>query len=229
MQSVIPLYIGADPRESAGLHVFIQSVMDSSSAPVAFIPLHKPMLEGFDGQRDGTNAFIYSRFLVPHLQHYEGWALFADGSDMVCLEDIKTLWAMRDDRFAVQVVKHDYKTKHARKYLGTSMEAKNEDYPRKNWSSLILWNCGHRANRRLTPELVQESPGSFLHRFQWLADDQIGELPAEWNVLVLEQDTGGASLLHHTLGIPGFNHYQHCDASEHWHRAMKKVAHVENG
>lgn len=229
MKQVIPLYIGADPRESAGLHVFIQSVMGRSRSPVAFVPLHKPMLEGFDGQRDGTNAFIYSRFLVPHLQRYEGWAIFADGSDMVAVDDIAELWKFRDDRFAVQVVKHSYKTKHDRKYIGTPMEARNDDYPRKNWSSLILWNCGHVANRRLTPELVQESPGSFLHRFQWLADEQIGDIPAEWNVLVGEQDTAGASLLHHTLGIPGFNHYRHCDASEHWHREMKKVTHVENG
>jgi lipopolysaccharide biosynthesis glycosyltransferase len=227
MQSVIPLYIGADPREAAGLHVFIQSVMDSSSAPVAFVPLHKPMLEGFDGQRDGTNAFIYSRFLVPHLQHYEGWALFADGSDMVCLEDLKALWAMRDDRYAVQVVKHDYKTKHGRKYLGTPMEADNLDYPKKNNSSFILWNCGHYANRRLTPELVAESPGSFLHRFQWLSEDQIGEIPADWNALVGEQDISSASLLHFTLGAPGFANYSQCDGADHWHRALLKAVKME--
>lgn len=232
MSQPIPIYIGADPREAAGLHVFIQSVMDRASAPVAFIPLHKPMLNGFDGQRDGTNAFIYSRFLVPYLQNYNGWAIFADGSDMVCVDDIAKLWAMREDRSfnkAVAVVKHDYQTKHPRKYIGTPMESANESYPRKNWSSLVLWNCGHYANRRLTPDLVMESPGSFLHRFQWLNDDQIGELPAEWNVLVGEQDTAGASLLHHTLGIPGFNHYKHCDASEHWHRNFKRATHTENG
>jgi lipopolysaccharide biosynthesis glycosyltransferase len=226
----IPLYIGADPREAAGLHVFIQSVMDKASVPVSFIPLHKPMLQNFDGQRDGTNAFIYSRFLVPYLQNYNGWALFADGSDMVCVDDIAKLWAMREHNAfnkAVAVVKHDYVTGHDRKYIGTPMEARNDSYPRKNWSSLVLWNCGHYANRRLTPDLVTESPGSFLHRFQWLNDEQIGELPPEWNCLVGEQGTAGASLLHYTLGFPGFDYYRTCDAAEHWHRSLKRAFHVE--
>lgn len=231
MQAV-PLYIGCDPREMAGLHVFIQSVLQKSSVPVAFIPLHRPMLKDFDGQKDGSNAFIYSRFLVPYLQNYNGWALFCDGSDMACVDDIAKLWALRDQFMfnkAVAVVKHDYQTKHERKYIGTPMEAANASYPRKNWSSLVLWNCGHYANRRLTPELVTESPGSFLHRFQWLNDDQIAEIPAEWNVLVGEQDTAGASLLHYTLGVPGLDHYKNCDASMHWHRAHKQMLHLENG
>ncbi len=232
MSQAIPIYIGVDPREMAGLHVFMQSVIQRASQPVAFIPLHAPMLHGFDGQRDGTNAFIYSRFLVPYLQNYSGWAIFVDGSDMVAVDDIAKLWALRADNSfnkAVCVVKHDYKTRHPRKYIGTPMEADNASNPRKNWSSVVLWNCGHYANRRLTPELVTESPGSFLHRFQWLNDDQIGELPADWNCLVGEQDTANASLLHHTLGIPGFTYYKHCDASEHWHRAYKQMLHVENG
>jgi lipopolysaccharide biosynthesis glycosyltransferase len=228
MSQAIPIYIGVDPREMAGLHVFMQSVLQRASVPVAFIPLHRPMLHGFDGQRDGTNAFIYSRFLVPFLQNYAGWAIFADGSDMVCLEDVAKLWALRDESKAVAVVKHDYATKHDRKYIGTPMEADNASYPRKNWSSMVLWNSAHPANRRLTPELVTESPGSFLHRFQWLNDDQIGELPAEWNCLVGEQDTAGAYLLHHTLGSPGFTHYKHCEASEHWHRTHKQMLHMEN-
>lgn len=232
MSQPIPIYIGVDPREMAGYHVFCQSIIDKTSVPVSFIPLHKQMLNDFDGQKDGTNAFIYSRFLVPYLQNYSGWAIFADGSDMVCVEDIARLWALRAANSfdkAVAVVKHSYNTKHPRKYIGTPMESPNESYPRKNWSSLILWNCGHFANRRLTPELVTESPGSFLHRFQWLNDSQIGELPPEWNVLVGEQDTGAASLLHYTLGSPAFKHYAACDAAEHFHRTYKRATHMENG
>lgn len=230
MKESIRIYCGYDPRESAGYHAFAQSVMDHASQPCAFIPLHKPMLENFDGQRDGTNAFIYSRFLVPYLENYRGWAIFADAADMIVRDDIAKLWNMREQfvfNKAVAVVKHDYKTKHPRKYIGTPMEANNDDYPRKNWSSLMLWNCAHSANMRLTPEVVRESPGSFLHRFQWLADDQIGELPADWNVLVGEQDTASAHLLHYTLGIPGMPHYKNCDASENWHRAYKHMMYIE--
>lgn len=231
MQFPIPIFCGYDPREAAGYHVFTQSVIDRASVPVSFIPLHGPLLQGFDGQRDGTNAFIYSRFLVPALMGYSGWAIFADASDMVLVDDIAKLWKLREDHSfnkAVVVVKHDYKTKHARKYIGTPMESDNLDYPGKNRSSLILWNCSHYANRRLTPELVKESPGSFLHRFQWLEDQQIGELPSEWNALSEEQDISGASLVHFTLGSPGFKHYAHCDGADHFHRAMKKAMHMEN-
>ncbi len=232
MSHPIPLYVGVDPREMAGFHVFCQSILEKTRVPVAIIPLHKPMLGDIDGQKDGTNAFIYSRFLVPYIQNYNGGGIFADGSDMVSVEGIEKLWALRENYHfdkGVAVVKHDYETKHERKYIGSPMEAKNESYPRKNWSSLILWNCGHFANRRLTPELVMESPGSFLHRFQWLRDDQIGELPPEWNVLVGEQDTAGANLLHYTLGVPGFDHYKNCDGSLHWHRLFKRMLHLENG
>jgi hypothetical protein len=230
MKESVRIYCGYDPRESAGYHCFVQSVMDHASIPVAFIPLHKPMLEGFDGQRDGTNAFIYSRFLVPYLENYRGWAIFADACDMVVRDDIAKVCNMREQFIfnkAVAVVKHDYKTKQKRKYIGTPMEADNADYARKNWSSFILFNCSHSANMRLTPEVVRESPGSFLHRFQWLADDQVGELPPQWNALAMEQDLSDASLIHYTCGTPAMPHYRNCDGAENFHRAYKRMTHVE--
>src|SRR5215212_3157138 len=92
--------------------------------------------------RDGSNQFIYSRFLLPHLTGYSGWALYIDG-DMLLRADIAALWNLRNESKAVMCVHHDYRTRMRRKYLG----AKNEDYPRKNWSSVVLWNCGHPANR----------------------------------------------------------------------------------
>jgi hypothetical protein len=231
MQQPIPIFCGFDPREAAGFHVFCQSIIERASVPVSFIPLHKPLIDNFDGQKDGTNAFIYSRFLVPHIMGYRDWAIFADACDMVVTEDIAKLWALRDQFLfnkAVAVVKHDYKTRHPRKYIGTPMEADNADYPRKNWSSLILWNCGHAANWRLTPDVVASAPGSFLHRFQWLADEQIGALPAEWNAVVGEEDSSCAALLHYSLGSPGFKHYARCDGAEHWHRSFKAATHMEN-
>lgn len=221
MTHAVPLYVGFDQREAACYHTFVQSVIERASVPVAFHPLHGPMLEDFDGQKDGSNAFIYSRFLVPYLQNFTGWAVFCDG-DMVMLEDIAKLWAMRDEHVfdrAVCLVKHDYKTQNARKYIGTPMETDNASYPRKQWSSVMLWNCAHAANRILTPEFVAESPGSFLHRFAWLRDSQIGELPREWNALSQEEDISLASLVHYTCGAPGFEVYRRCDGASHWHRA----------
>jgi lipopolysaccharide biosynthesis glycosyltransferase len=221
----IPIYVGFDPREAACYHVWCQSVIARASLPVAFIPLHGPMLQNFDGQKDGSNAFIYSRFLVPYLSGYDGFAIFVDG-DMACLEDIAKLWELCDPTKAVQVVKHDYKTKHPRKYIGTPMESDNVDYPGKNRSSVILWNCAHPRNRILTRELVSEAGGQFLHRFAWLADSEIGELPPQWNALALEQDVSMASLIHYTLGAPGFAHYAKCDAADHWHRAKKAAMYM---
>lgn len=194
-----------------------------------FIPLHRPMLSGFDGQQDGTNAFIYSRYLIPYLQDFRGWALFADG-DMVCLSDIARLWSLRDlHQFnkAVCVVKHGYATKQKRKYIGSPIENDNIDYPRKNWSSVMLWNCEHYANRILTPEYVAEAGGKALHRFEWLRDEQIGELPDTWNVLVGEQPLPEKpDLLHYTLGVPGFKHYRDCDGAQHWLDAAHNAQHI---
>jgi lipopolysaccharide biosynthesis glycosyltransferase len=163
---------------------------------------------------DGSNSFIYSRFLVPSLMQYKGWAIFIDG-DMILRDDVAKLWELRDDSKAVMVVKHDYKTKMKKKYLGSP----NEDYPRKNWSSVIMWNCGHPANKNVTPEFVENSTGAELHRFTWLDDSLIGELPIEWNWLPDEFGVNeGAKLLHYTLGTPCFHEFALTPMGAEWHR-----------
>jgi lipopolysaccharide biosynthesis glycosyltransferase len=136
---MIDLFVGYDPRESAAYHVFCQSVIAKATVPVRFTPLSERAL-AFDGQQDGSNAFVYSRYLVPHLMDYQGWAIFADG-DMVCQRDIAELWALRDEQYAVQVVKHAYTSRARMKYIGSPMQSPNMNMPRKNWSSLVLWNC----------------------------------------------------------------------------------------
>lgn len=217
---MIPLYFGFDNRESIGAHVFQHSVLTRSSEPVSFIPLHLNNMRSFyeEHHTDGTNAFIYSRFLIPYLQGYKGWAIFMDGADMLCLDDIAKLWAMRDPiNKAVMVVKHDYKTKAHRKYIGTEMEANNGDYPCKNWSSVMLINCNHFAWREVTPEFVKNAHGSELHQFRFIKDEAIGELPKEWNHIVIENAPNpDAKLVHYSLGIPGFKHYENCEYSDEW-------------
>lgn len=222
---MIKVFVGYDPREAAAYHVFCQSVIAHASVPCEFIPLHRPMLDNFDGQRDGTNAFIFSRFLIPQLVGFQNeWAAFFDG-DMVMREDIAELWKLREVTKAVMVVPHDYQTKHPRKYVGSPLENNNVDYPRKNWSSVVLWNCGHFANRLLTREYLDHAEGGFLHRFGWLQDAQIGHLPQSWNALELEQDTRGANLVHYTIGIPGFEHYK--DTGREWHEHLVGALRVE--
>jgi hypothetical protein len=201
----ISLVVGFDQREAVAYHTFCQSVLEKSSLPVQFTPLAENTLAGYkETHTDGSNRFIYSRFLTPYLSDYSGWALFADG-DMVCQADIAELWALRDPAKAVQVVQHDYQTKANVKYLGN----RNENYPRKNWSSVILWNCAHEAHRVLTPEFIQRMPGSYLHRFSWLDDSLVGELPRMELARhrVSREPAGKAHPLHarHPLlrGVPG--------------------------
>jgi lipopolysaccharide biosynthesis glycosyltransferase len=209
----INLVVGFDQREAIAYHVFCQTIIDRATMPVQFLPLAENTLDKYkEVHTDGSNKFIYSRFLTPYLMNFAGWAIFADG-DMVCQADISDLWSLRDETKAVQVVKHNYKTKAVKKYLGN----KNEDYPRKNWSSLILWNCSHPENAILTPDFIQSQPGSYLHRFSWLGDDLIGGLDEEWNWLAIEYpENPNAKLIHYTLGTPCFKDYADESMSDVW-------------
>ncbi|QDC51750.1 glycosyltransferase [Candidatus Methylopumilus universalis] len=211
---MIKIFVGFDPRESVAYHVCVNSIIRNASAPLSFTPLALKNLQGYSEKHtDGSNQFIYSRFMVPHLQDYQGWAIFLDG-DMLLRADIAELWAMRDDSKAVMCVHHNYKTKASQKYLGSV----NQDYPRKNWSSVVLWNCGHPANRNLTPQLIESSSGSYLHRFNWLSDELIGEIPKVWNWLPDEFGPNPeAKLLHWTLGTPCFHEYATAPMAEEWH------------
>jgi lipopolysaccharide biosynthesis glycosyltransferase len=219
LSNAISIVVGFDQREAIAYHVFCQSVLERSTRPIQFLPLAENSLNDYkEVHTDGSNKFIYSRFLTPHLMNYSGWAIFADG-DMVCQSDISELWALRDDEKAVQVVKHDYQTKAHKKYMGN----KNENYPRKNWSSLILWNCAHSANRVLSPEFIKNQPGSYLHRFSWLKDDEIGELSPEWNWLAIEYpENPDAKLIHYTLGTPCFKEYAQASMSDQWLKAYDR-------
>jgi hypothetical protein len=212
---MISVFIGYDPREAIAYHVCSNSIIRTASEQVSLNPLALRALAGYEEKHtDGSNQFIYSRFLVPHLMNYQGWAIFLDG-DMLLRDDIAKLWELRDDSKAVVVVKHDYQTRKAEKYLG----AKNENYPRKNWSSVVLWNCAHPLNRTLTPEFVGSATGAQLHRFTWIPDDLIGELPKVWNWLPDEFGRNDeAKLLHWTLGTPCFHDFAKEPMAEEWHR-----------
>jgi hypothetical protein len=212
---MIPIFIGYDPREAIAYHVCSNSIIRHTSQTIAISPLALTILKDYkETHTDGSNHFIYSRFLVPHLMNYQGWAIFIDG-DMLLRDEIKNLWNLRDESKAVQVVKHNYQTKMTEKYLGS----KNENYPRKNWSSVILWNCSHPANAGVTPEFVQNATGAQVHRFSWLTDELIGELPVEWNWLPDEFGANtNAKLLHYTLGTPSFHEFATTPMGDEWHR-----------
>jgi hypothetical protein len=217
---VIRIFSGYDPRTAVGHHVFAHSVQRRSTETVNIAPLRSTQLhKTFNRPRHPLQStdFAFTRFLVPYLCDYEGWALFVDGADMVCCADIADLWAMRDKRYAVQVVKHDMKYGKATKFLGQ----KQTPYERKNWSSLILFNC--ERCQRLTPEVVAKEDGLWLHQFRWLEDAEIGALPKAWNYLVDVEEPGFANILHYTLGIPPLMHTRDEYAREVWHNEAQDL------
>lgn len=144
-----------------------------------------------------SSEFSFSRFLVPILMQQFGVALYCD-SDFLFLSDVVKLFDLFDPRYAVQVVKHQHQPAPGMKMDGQRQEA----YPRKNWSSLVLWNCAHEAHHRFAVDHVNRAPGAWLHAFEWLDDDEIGELPTEWNYLVGVSDPGLCRAAHFTLGTP---------------------------
>lgn len=215
MKPPIRVFIGYDQREAIAYHVCCQSILSRARAPVAFYPLALNLFSSdyLETHTDGSNAFIYSRFLIPWLCNFQGRAIYID-SDVLVRGDIWELWDKSPQMFVgASVVKHDYQTKHPTKYLG----ARNDDYPRKNWSSVIVWNCNYFPNRVLSPEFVAKQAGSYLHRFSWLKDNQIGDLPVEWNKLVSEQELSDEDRLRHfTIGTPCFEGYEKQEGAGEW-------------
>ena len=164
--------------------------------------------------KKGSTEFSITRFLTPWLAGYKGWVLFCD-NDMLAVSDMNELFDMADDKYAVMCVKHNHKPEPGVKLDGQQQTV----YPRKNWSSVVLWNCDHPKNRQITPELVNEVSPMFLHRFMWLEDHEIGELPTAWNWLVewnsVEKD-GAPKMLHFTEGGPYFKNYQNVEFADLW-------------
>ena len=200
---MIRVFIGFDPRETVAFHVLSQSIHARASQPVAITPVMLSQLEGLMTRERNplqSTDFSFSRFLTPYLCDYDGWAVFMD-CDMLVLQDMAKLWALRDDNYAVQVVKHDHVPEEDTKFLG----APQTRYEKKNWSSVMLFNCA--KCKALTPDYVNTADGLELHRFHWLdGDHQIGALPNRWNHLVGVQEPASeeAALLHWTLGGPWF-------------------------
>lgn len=206
------IFIGYDPRETVAYHVAAHSIIRRATIPVSITPLRReslPMLTRPRGEHDSTE-FAISRFLVPYLCGFDGVALFMD-CDMVMLADIKELetLAMADailQDTAVRVVKHQYTPRGYSKFLGQ----KQTTYSRKNWSSIMLFNCNQCKDLRA--EYVNEAPGLDLHQFAWLPDEKIGALDPRWNVLVGEDNQPSwesAKVLHYTKGTPCFPEYNH--------------------
>lgn len=214
------VFVGYDSREQIAYDVCEYSILKYNRSarviPLKQDELREQKLYWRDNDPLSSTEFTFTRFLVPHLCNYQGWALFVD-CDFLFQINIEEIFALADNRYAAMVVKHDYNPPEGVKMDGQKQLA----YPRKNWSSMILWNCGHPNNQKLTTDLVNKETGQFLHRFSWLKDDMIGELNCQYNWLVNhyhEPKDGKPKLIHYTEGGPWFENYQHCEYGYHWER-----------
>lgn len=227
------LYIGYDSREPDAYDVAVASARYRATAPLNVVPLKARTLEEFGllrrptdlrGQRydipsnaPASTEFAISRFLVPMLAQ-TGWALFTD-CDVIFLADVLELFALADPRYAVMCVKHEPAFGGHTKMDGQLQTA----YPRKNWSSVVLWNCDHPGNRRLSLVDVQERRGFDLHQFYWLADEEIGALPPAWNWLVNVEDKPAIpKIAHFTLGGPFTPGWQGANHDQLWYEEQKR-------
>ena len=213
---MINIFIGYDNKERVAYNVLSHSIIQNSTKPVAITPIALNNLkDDFVRERNSLSSteFSFSRFMIPHLMNYQGWALFMD-CDMLMFEDVAELWRMRDDSKAIQVCKHDYVPKTDTKFLG-QVQTK---YEKKNWSSFMLMNC--KKCTTLTPDYVNKASGLELHQFKWLESEElIGELPLEWNWLVGEYEyKEDVKNIHYTEGGPWFEDYRECDYSKDWFR-----------
>lgn len=211
------IFIGYDKHETVAYHVAAHSLMTKATVPVSITPLIRGQLPIFrEVQPNESTEFSFTRFLVPWLANYKGKALFMD-CDVLVDCDVKEIFDAHYSDHAVSVVQHDYVPKTKTKFLGNQQSV----YPRKNWSSVMLFNCGHPDCFNLNPESVSKESGAYLHQFEWT--DHIGELPGEFNHLVGEYDDTEAKLYHYTLGTPCFREYRDCDKSGLWHKAHREM------
>lgn len=222
---MIPVYIGYDPREAVAYSVLSHSIIARSSEPVSVAPLMLSELRGIltrERHPLQSTDFAFSRFLTPYLSGFEGWSVFMD-CDMLVLDDIASLWKLRDDRYAVMVVKHEHRPREKVKFL----DQPQTEYQKKNWSSVMLFN--NARCQALTPEYVNTATGLQLHQFKWLGDDAlIGAIPHRWNHLVgYDPPTSDVSLVHYTLGGPYFHEYADCEYSREWFAERDRMLRVQ--
>lgn len=200
MAEILRIFIGYDSRQPISLNVLANSIYRQSSEPVAITPL---VIETLPIRRTGLTPFTYSRFLVPYLCNYEGWALFLD-ADMLLMDNIAKLFALKNDKFAVMASLNNLAFERA---------------------SLMLYNCA--KCKVLTPEFIESAPK--LHDLSWAPPDEVGDLPREWNHLVgYDSKCDKPKLIHYTQGVPAFPQTNDCEHADKWFAEHMNMNFVTN-
>lgn len=195
---MLKIFIGYDARQPLSYNVLQHSIVRKSSKPVSITPL---IIGQLPIKRTGLTPFTYSRFLVPYLCNYEGWALFLD-ADIILNDDISALFNLADDKYAVMVSKNKI---------------------RFEWSSVMLFNCAEC--KVLTPEFIESS--DVLHSMKWTDEEKVGALPPEWNHLVgYDEEKEKVSLIHYTQGMPVYKKTETCDYANLWFIEEEKANYI---
>lgn len=219
------VFIGYDSGQDLAYRVLVHSIQKHAARPLDIRPLVLKDIEathGFKRPRDPLQSteFTYLRFLVPHLCHYQGTALFID-SDMLALGDLNEVFDLDMSRYWLRVVKHDYEPPADFKMDGRPQTS----YPRKNWSSMMLMDCAKLT--AWSKEAVETQTGAWLHRFVPIPDDRIGDIPRAWNVLdEIQPDT---KLVHYTMGGPWFEERKDHPHGAPWFKARDEYLHALRG
>ncbi len=215
----LDFFIGYDSKEDIAYRVCKYSILNKTAFNVKIrsLKLYELIAKNmYTRSVDplASTEFTYSRFLIPALMNYSGWAIFCD-CDFLFFEDVKKIINELDPNKAVFCVQHDYTPKEKHKMDGQ----KQTIYPRKNWSSFIVYNCGHASNKKLTVDLVNKETGSFLHQFKWLEDNEIGSLDERWNWLegwTSNHNSNSPYAVHYTRGGPWFDEWQDVEFAKEW-------------
>lgn len=214
------VFIGYDSREDIAYQVARRSLLRHSGPEVTVHPIRQPVVRELGLytrpiDANATTEFSLTRFLTPYLAAQQtGWTLFTD-CDFLFTTDIRGVLADVDPAKAIYVVQHEYDPAHDIKMDGK----KQTRYPRKNWSSFMLFNNAHPDVRALTPDLVNSATPAFLHRFEWVKDQsQIGALDLDWNFLEGEYPMPAKTprVIHFTNGGPWFAEWKNCDYADLW-------------
>jgi lipopolysaccharide biosynthesis glycosyltransferase len=218
--SPFKVFIGYDSREDIAWQVAWHSLLRHSGPEVTVHPIRQPVVRELGlytrpVDATATTEFSLTRFLTPYLAAQQtGWTLFTD-CDFLFTTDIRGVLVGLDPAKAVYVVQHDYDPSHDIKMDGK----KQTRYPRKNWSSFMLFNNAHPDVKALTPEVVSTATPAFLHRFEWVTDQtQIGSLDLDWNFLEGEYPKPAKTprVIHFTNGGPWFAKWTNCDYADLW-------------
>jgi lipopolysaccharide biosynthesis glycosyltransferase len=215
----VKVFVGYDSREDIAWQVCRHSLLRHSDENIEVIPLRQSALRELGLYTRPLDAgasteFSLTRFLTPYLAAQRGWVIFCD-CDFLFTTDIRNVLDGLDPNKAVYCVQHDYVPAHQVKMDGK----RQATYPRKNWSSFMIFNCDHPDVRALTPAVVNSVSPAYLHRFEWVADDEaIGSLELDWNFLEGEYAMPRTTprVIHYTNGGPWFEQWQNCDYADLW-------------